>query len=464
LSKNNDISRLGKTISQLFSTTPPAKEVRPARRPAARPAERPRPAAEPTPDARLRELLAQKSLIAAGKLQVLGLDNIREQLGLRWEVVSTKVHGIVERIIKKRLTPVDLYLRYGDEAYPAYVILFGNLKKAEAQIKCALIAEEIAREILGSDASSDAVEVKTVVATVDGALVAEDVDALDAVGRILEQEADKLEAEAANPAQAATNWTAAAPASPVPQDLGFAYQPVWDVRRNVILTFRCVPVHRTAKQAAIGYDVLGAGQPTAEAYAELDLRVLEHITSDYRLLRQQGQRRLLACGVHFQTLANRQGRPKYLNICRDLPEDVRRDVVFELTGLPAGVVQLRLSELVQCLRPYCREVHVVMGPGPAGLEIFRNLGIAAVGLDVTKSRHSEGDLITAMNRFVGKASELKFSTFIRGLGTKSLTLAAVGAGFDYIDGDGVFPAIDTLGEAHRFKPTDLFAHLMAPKA
>ena len=281
MSHNKQPGELQKKISELLLKSLPQGAAARATEAVTQPAREPQSGAEAASERRLRALLAKKSQIAAGRLQVLGLGGIRGHIGERWDAVAEKVDMLVERVLKKRLSSVDHFAKFDDEIFPAYVILFSALQKEEAQIKCALIANEIAEAVLGTDAPPDTVEVKTVVAMVEGASIAEDVNALDAIGQILAREAEKLHASPCGPAQAASDEVALESDGAVPDNLNFVYQPVWDVRRNVILTFRCVPVDRSAAdRPKTGYDILGTGTPPPARFADLDIRVMEHMTGE----------------------------------------------------------------------------------------------------------------------------------------------------------------------------------------
>lgn len=461
------MGRLKEGISRLFGGGQP-DEVRgpPAPRAAApsAPAAPPAGARKQGSDARLRSLLSQKDLISAGRLQVLGLDKIRERLGSRWEVLAERVDVVVQTIIKRRLAPSDVFMRFGDATQPAYIILFAELAKEEAQIKCALIAEEVASQLLGDDDAGGCVDVKTLVTAVDGSLAAESVDPIEIINRLLDKEAEKLEASETPPGGGPK--PGAGPKSQAPANtVKFAYQPVWDVRKNAILTFRCVPLHDEISVKPVNGDpAMATGVVLPPPALEQDVMILRRAIWTHQQLQQQGKRLLLACCVHFETLTNGKSRTAYFQLLRTAPESLRGDMVFEIVGLPKGVPLNRLSEIVSTVRPWCRASHLQVGLDDTQFKAYRDAGFATIGADVTTNPAAEATLIKAMNLFVEKADNAGFRTFIRGLKTKSLTMAAVGAGFDYIDGEAVFAAIDTLGQAYKFNPKDLFSHLLKPTA
>jgi hypothetical protein len=559
------LDRLVKSLERLFSKPEPERKNRTPCQAIPISVEAAKSGRGTSTDERLKALLSHKSLVAAGKLQIIGLEMARDHFGNRWESVAERVYVAVENIIKKRLTSTDVFMRYGDQANPAYIILFSELSKEQAQFKSALIAEEIMREVLGEELSSETVAVKTVVTAVDGSLVAEEVDPFEAIMQLLEKEADTLEAvaPAASEAKSAMPGNAGAAAKRTPrvtpgghinadaapqgmvsgqrgrlvemneaerratdgmtgdagpaaqgaprgtpgghinadaapqgmvsgqrgrlvemneaepsgseatdgmtrdapadsaEKLSFVYQPVWDIGRGAVLSYRCLPARKTPRQGRLtGYDVLTLDPSVDDPITELDMLVLRQIIQDFGSAHDKGTRLLPVCYVHFDTLSRYESRADYVKICQTMPEQMKCDMVFEVNGVPASPDQMLLSQAVSSIQSYSRAVHGQVYMGTDRFDHFRNVGFYALGLAVDKSSCHEIDLIKIMNSFVVGAGGAGFRTFIRGVGSKSLASAAFTAGFDYIDGDAVCPAVATPELAFRFQPADLFAHLL----
>lgn len=426
--------------------------------------------------AALRRHFTDHESISAGGLQIIGMGRIRERLGDRWERYAARVHGTAVRVLQQRLAATDVFSRHGDFGY---IVLFAELAEEQAQIKCSLIAEEIARDVLGEDEATEGVEVQTVVTRVDGSIVAERVDLLDAVDRLLQKQ---FQAPGAAPdrmlvgsqsrlarvrspepvgAHPHRHWQDEPwPERPWPErpcsELRFGYRPVWHVYRQALLTVNCLP--RRARHAGVvevGHDVLGL-DPTHREIAELDLLMLRRTIGDLQSLAAKGRLPLLAVQVHIKTLIGAKSSRDYVMLCQTIPNRLRGHLVFEITGLSMDVPQASVAKAIPLVLPFCR---IAIGEVPMGqvrLDDLCGSGLVTIGINVGRRRHSEARLFEDMERFAGAASAAGFGAFVHGLHSKSLATAAVCSGFRYLDGDGIRPAGASPDCVTHFKTPDLF--------
>ncbi len=89
--------------------------------------------------------------LTLGRLQLVGLQAVREQLGERWSSVVERVRAVSEATLRKRLTQDDTFLF---EPNGDVVVCFGNLAGAEAWFKATSIAREIRDHLLGCEGES----------------------------------------------------------------------------------------------------------------------------------------------------------------------------------------------------------------------------------------------------------------------------------------------------------------------
>ena len=104
-------------------------------------------AAPPAPDisvqSAIRDLLKREgspAAIVAGKVQLVGMTEIREALGERWQDVSAGVFTLAEHILRRHIGPNDACHRTADDGF---LVCFAELDEAEAQVKAQTIADEI---------------------------------------------------------------------------------------------------------------------------------------------------------------------------------------------------------------------------------------------------------------------------------------------------------------------------------
>ena len=101
----------------------------------------------------LKRRVGEESVrLAAGRVLVLGLQNLREELGQRWDLVAGSIRGIAERTIARHLSAKDSFT-----ATPTcdYLICFGEADEKQAKATVDAIVRQIRLEILTSEDDDD---------------------------------------------------------------------------------------------------------------------------------------------------------------------------------------------------------------------------------------------------------------------------------------------------------------------
>jgi hypothetical protein len=145
----------------------------------------------------------------------------------------------------------------------------------------------------------------------------------------------------------------------------------------------------------------------------------------------------------------------YYAACREIAEDVRRRLMFEIVsvdllhGSDEGIVVARTL--------------AGLGAGVFGRAAIQNLTLpyfalmrmTAIGFDLADDRHDEAELMAHMERIAEAAEQSRLTRFARGLTSVSLTSAAVAAGFLYIERSKIKRADDADGGALKVVPFDI---------
>lgn len=95
---------------------------------------------------RLTELTEDQKPGSAGKLSLFGLDDIKAELGDRWESIAERARLVAEQVISRRMAPNDVYAPFDEDSF---LILFADLSEEQAAIKLTVIANEIHARLLG---------------------------------------------------------------------------------------------------------------------------------------------------------------------------------------------------------------------------------------------------------------------------------------------------------------------------
>ncbi|MBI1776733.1 MAG: hypothetical protein HYR63_15415, partial [Proteobacteria bacterium] len=371
--------------------------------------------------------------------------------GDAWSRVAARADQVAERVIQKRLTQQDMMTKVHDLNY---LILFAGASQEEAQLRCRLIAGEIAKQLMGEDGSGDLLSVKTGVTPVDGATLFEDTPSLDELASRLAADDSHSEAAAAA-AKPKEEAQAPEPTDPLAA-VEFVYRPMWDVRRKVVTAFLCLPAVRLAGgQRIIGENAI-VGIDTEETQRALDLRILKRVTDDLLTAFNAGRKFLLAVPVHFDTISTAARRLEYLNECRRLSPLASKLMMFEVIGAPEGVPQSRVLELTTALRSRARAILFRSPIWSSNWGDLAQAGIVAAGADLSHEHASETVLVERFVKFVDAAEKRKLGSYLHGLRSLSLTVSAVGAGFHYLSGQPIESLAEAPPDAHRFNLADLY--------
>ena len=391
---------------------------------------------------RLDSILGQHHTAVEDRVFLINLDRCRSRFGDKWERAQDKVHETIRSIMVARLSDQDMYIRRDSESY---LLVFGSLSRKEAQLKCIIIGEEILRRLAGRESVNELVDIKTVQVADDGKVQFKD---LPRIENLLEEVAEQIDQFDA--ADNVDNSSARANVAGF-DNVKFIFRPMLAVRTKMISTFMCIPIRGLKGRLCVsGYDVLGEHAGPGQ-FLELDLVTLEKVAFELSRLGERRQKSLVGLPVHFESLADLRRRTRYLHQCSEsIGGDVDR-VVFEVVGLPDGIPQVRLVDLVSSLRPHCRAVIARFTPEHRNFPAFRTSGLHAVGIDIYASLKREDALMGEMDDFAQAANRNKLKTYVSGIRSISLYTAAVAAGYDYAAGHALTSISDTAEGAYIYR-------------
>lgn len=388
---------------------------------------------------RLHRALLLHGPEAASRVHVIDFGRLRPRFGERWERSLEKIDAIATETIQRHLAPEDVFSRFGETSY---LLVLARLNPHDAQLKCLLVAREIARRLVGSEGAAEEIDIEGIAIGPKGELEFRKADdpqfpALAGQGELAPESHSTVEAGCVAP-------------GPALGDVQFVFRPLLALRGLVVSTYVCLPIRRTRGIAFdSGYEVLPDPNDFHQV-ADLDLRTAGRVALEAEGLAHSGAQALLSLPVHFETLANHQGRLPYLKFCaRHLAGHAGR-LIFELVNLPEGVPQSRLIELTGMLRPTARAVIARFPLARKSFAACRAAGLHAVGADIFHAEEDEAVLIRKMDQFVEAASHEGLKTYVHGIRTVSLGTAAITSGFDYVDGYALTSIAYAPRQAERF--------------
>lgn len=435
---------------------------------------------------RIRAVLADQGRVSAGALYLINLDKVRQAFEAqgRWKRLAERVHDTCRHIIEQHLDAADLFHSLPG---PIFMIVFAHLLPETAKAKCAMIAEEIGRHLTGSGpAFSDITVGATVVQMKKDDIALDLIDLKAEAERLMgsghtvtvgakAEGSNRPVTEKSNPAAIDNPWlvdTESEASQPLadhewyyelapdcPSDLSFVYLPLWHVKHRAIGTFLCLPSLPVIQSQRLVGDAIFAEAPPALA-CELDIGVLKKVTGDLKSLLTSGKRALLSLSVHFETLARSPYRRRYLSLCTELSDAARQHLTIELVDLPEGAPAGRISELLSYLRPFAGMLSIRTHLSQTQFEAFSAAKVIAVGVALGRESLPEAELFPRINGFALAANAAGLRTYAVDLRSRSITTAALGAGFDYISGQMIGSIMDAPDAAYRFEFADLYAGLL----
>lgn len=320
---------------------------------------------------------AAPARLAAGRIQTIGLQNVRATLGDRWDAISARVYEIGERCVAKHLSPQDAFMRNesGD-----FIICFAQLTETEAWQKAQAISRDIHKKILG-DAADDLFA--------DCALSP---DLRDSIAN-LESDANPIQLtpdELKNPTQLAELVTDKIKASAVRVKANTEAM-LADLHRSCKARLREVQ-KRDRKVATLMVHELDPDDRARaerlicttgdcpEMTSEVDFIVLGSAAQRIHEL-AAGKIPLIAVEVNYSTLDDPALCKRYLSICRSLDRRVSSSLVFRVKGVPPDTHTSRVGWVAATLRPHARLCMLQLTKPSLGALDLRDAEIAVIAID-----------------------------------------------------------------------------------
>ena len=394
-------------------------------------------------------------IVAANKIQMLGLDAIKLKLGAKWERMSGLVDRYFEAAIRRELRPGDTFCRSGE----AYLILFRDLPISEAQLKCTVIVQDVCRKLFGEE--GEEISVRSLAAAVDFIDLAAVQNQLQ-LSAVLERDGREVlfsnkpsvgDRQAAPPlrvkAGLGTTIHTVAQESP-----SFVYRALWDTARSVMLTYICQLVPDTC-QASTPFTLPAVACEGEDEQCALDIMALQACLKRATMLRQAGLRVLLATPFHFDTLCRPRLWTRYRARLDGAGIAQLRDLAFLVHGFDSGVPNIRLCQELPKLSHFSRQLFCLSDDGEdAGLR-FRNTGAHAIGIARAPDTGDRpwNDRLKNLSRM---ARDNSLHTFALGTATRSAAINALGSGARYIEGQAVRPAVADPRNAFTQEIEDLY--------
>jgi hypothetical protein len=372
--------------------------------------------------------LGDDSSVIAGSLELVGLEDIRRDLGDVWELVSADIFEIAKTEIARLLDPKDIFRPRGDTVF---LICFHALDQSQADAKARAISHQIKLQVARLlPQVSKRLSIKTVTVSVPANELKNTANIADALYARLTHVKTEVQ-ETARRQRAA-----------LLKDFALQFAPVLHVGKHHIVLNRCLLNTSQGCVSLSQFQAIANPGEIASTFAQLDLTVLtKSIEALHDCIRASGKRPGLIIPVSYDTLANEVYGVEYTRCIGQVPEQYLKNVVLELVGVPNQVVFSSLQQLVASLGKQIGRIALECALDSKSDMAFTLDGVWAVSVNLSGKVSTDLRLARDLRLISEKAHAAKLVTIAHGANSIGLGLAASEAGFSLIDGPAIHPVV-----------------------
>jgi PAS domain S-box-containing protein len=314
-----------------------------------------RPLATPSPDAK------PMRAVIAGKIKLVGLEEVKTALGDRWPATAERAMASAEQIIRRRCGPRDTFSRSTDSGF---LICFADLSEADASFRAAMIAKDIRHHLIGKGENGTSAYVSAITTTVQVPDTPETagprLTAL--ISRNLATRLHEIEDRARVGVHAILN------------ELACEIEPIHGRNpEQVIAEFVVIP-QDSERQICSALAALPVGEAQA---IDLDAVLLDLAASQATEGLSRGMGQPMFVDIGFEVFEARAHTERYIAACRRLDARLRQRLVLVLTDMPESTPRSRMLDCITRLRPFCRMVGLAIDR-PAALPADLSLSGAPI--------------------------------------------------------------------------------------
>jgi hypothetical protein len=383
------------------------------------------------------ERFNDRTLLAAGKVNLISLEAVEKRFGARWALRQDQVYGFAERVLGRGVGNRGLFLRV---SATDFLIVQPDLGRLAGQAACLRYLREILMHFLGdAELAGDGVLQVTRIAA--GAIDARQVDAIAA------ELAETEPAEGETAAEAEAGPSAALPV----QATGTASRTVLDQwspfvssdGRNLRVSTSLEPVYELKTFTRIGFrmirrvvvtqsgEVLGAAQVANLSAADLlrvDLATVARGIDRLRAEAAEEEHLSLIIPLSYASLSSVRGRARLVEPLREAGRLVKCGVICEICdveGVPSGA----LLSAVSLIKPFALLVEGRLTTAASPLvSRLKGTGLRALSIECPASL-DDGEFADWAGRTIRSAKRVARSVMVYCVGSERRAgeLAAMGA-------------------------------------
>jgi PAS domain S-box-containing protein len=360
---------------------------------------------------RLLDRFGSPAAIIAGKLQLVGLADVRAALGDRWREVQANVFTLAERILRRHLGPNDVCHRTSDDGF---LVCFAELSEAEAQAKAHQIADEIRSTLTGvaPEMASAGVEGFAAKVSIETSESGSDESIIQALEDRLGRERRRLEGGALE------NLRSGLASAQI------LFQRV-RTETNQVAPFTMARMPKPLEAALDTLRALGRADFGLEAELLLLTGAAERLLTELTSNRTD----LIVVPVRMSTLVQRREAERWLQIARSMAQPGKRRLLIEITGLARETARTRMTDMVMTISSLCRSVAFELPAADPGFVAGLPTAVALATIPLPRLSNEDGTgYLAAAGKLLKALHNRNSRLLVKDIGTPSQAMSLAKAG------------------------------------
>ena len=326
-------------------------------------------------------------VVTIGRLQIIGLAEVKTELGDDWPNLAGKVRALAEGLVREQLGPGDVFrIQDNDD----FVLCFSSLSETEARFKAEVIREQLTERILGSR------PLKSISQNRSKPFDLRRLTAMRSEARAVEVSRPELTG-AADPIEVLLTKLESAAAGAEAKAEAIVEQ----LRQSCTVAPRqvCLANGTPTRLRILDFDARAREQVCQlrrmassdhRKSAELDLltlgRAVEHL---YRTMHEDTD--VLAVDISFDTLKANSSATQFFRTCAALKEAATGRLAFKISGFPVSAYSGIFMEKLRVLQRYSRvTILQIDEPLRGALDLRRlNIPLVALAYDLYRARMAD---------------------------------------------------------------------------
>jgi PAS domain S-box-containing protein len=352
----------------------------------------------------------------AGKIKLVGLDEVKQALGSRWAGVAARAMASAEHVVRKHCGPRDTWSRTADAGF---LICYADATEDEASFRAATLAREIRARLIGDGETQAAATVTAIAASVEVPHVPDRTDDMlaAAISERLNSRLAQIEEQARNTLREAAQISTC------------CLEPVYNRRTHEIAAHFARLPSELENRLLAAYSALPTNERQDFDFDRLVLGVAaEQALSEIA----KGGSQLILMNVEFDVFLVRRRTERFVTACQALASRVRERLVLVLSGMPKGFPKSRTLECVTRIRPFCNGV----GFQSNNMEIppveFSLLGASIVVLQNGKGRIPSPKGSEALGKAIDALHACRARVLVRHVPSWQAAKSLAGLGVDLV--------------------------------